>query len=367
MTLYGWHLSYFTGKVHCYLRYKGLPYRDQAVSLWTLMGPIKRRTGAAVMPVLVTEKGQWLQDSSVIIDHLEALHPSPSIWPADPVQAFAASVLEAWGDEWWVPIAMHTRWSHAENYALFERDTGPSLLPGFPRFVQRLAVSRIAKLLRSYLPAVGVRPEQLPLLDRWTDRMLTLLDTHFAEHDFLLGQSPSLGDFGLVGTMYGHLGRDPWPARELIAPRPHLRAWIDRMAQPASPSPHDTAQSEPPHSDIPRTLTPVFQIIFAQFLPMLQAINEQVKARQHQFVPGQPLPRRLRDVPIPMEGGVFHRAAMPYTLWMAQRTLDLYRGMSDNAQAAVRQWLEPLGGLPWLSLDIPRLKQTGVQVTLESA
>ena len=217
-TLYGWHLSYFTGKALCYLRYKRVPFVLKAVDMFTLMRRIKRETGAVVMPVLVTPQGEWIQDSSRIIDHIEAQYPEPSIIPATPLLRFVAYLIEAWGDEWWIPIAMHTRWSYPENYALFERDAGSSLLPWLPRFVQKLAVRKVANSLRAMLPKVGVRSEQFAVMDAWTRRTLDQLDMHFSRSPFLLGDAPTLADFGLVGTMYGHLGRDPWPARELVAP-----------------------------------------------------------------------------------------------------------------------------------------------------
>jgi hypothetical protein len=44
-TLYGWHLSYFTGKALCYLRYKQAPFEHKAVDMFTLMQRIKRKTG----------------------------------------------------------------------------------------------------------------------------------------------------------------------------------------------------------------------------------------------------------------------------------------------------------------------------------
>ena len=127
LILYGWQLSYYTGKLRSYLRYKGIPFDEREVDLLTLVWRIKRKTGEVVMPVLVTPEGEWLQDTSAIIDRLELQQPQPAIAPAGPVQRFASSLLEAWGDEWWVPIAMHTRWSYAENYALFEREAGHSL------------------------------------------------------------------------------------------------------------------------------------------------------------------------------------------------------------------------------------------------
>jgi len=35
--LYGWHLSYFSGKARCYLKYKGIPFVEGPLNLYTLM------------------------------------------------------------------------------------------------------------------------------------------------------------------------------------------------------------------------------------------------------------------------------------------------------------------------------------------
>ena len=362
LTLYGWHLCYFTGKVLCYLRYKQIPFVDQPVSLLTLTRRIKRKTGAAVMPVLRTPEGEWIQDSSIIMDRMEAVYPQRSVEPPTPVQRFASSLMEAWGDEWWIPMAMHTRWTYPENYALFEKEAGNSLLPHFPAFVQRRAVAYVASTLRGYLPSVGVRPEQYVLMDSWMARMLDLLDAHFAQQPYLFGGRPCVGDFGLVGSMYGHLGRDPWPARELIAPRPHLRAWIDRMAHPVENKGHDEWLGG---DRIAPTLDAIFRIIVKEFLPMLEGINRQVKAAPPGLIPGKALPRGLDDVEIPMGEGRFRRMAMPYTLWMAQRTLDVYRATDAQGQAQVRDWLFSVGGSHFLELDIPRLRRSGLRVVPE--
>lgn len=357
-TLYGWHLSYFTGKVLCYLNYKKILFVHNEVDMTTLMWRIKRKVGAVVMPVLVTPEQQWIDDSSLIIDHLEQRFPSASVVPSTPVQRFASYLMEAWGDEWWVPIAMHTRWSYPENYALFEREAGSHLLPKFPVFVQRRAVAKVAGTLRGMLHTVGVRPEQFLVMDRWTIDMLDSLERHFSEHAFLFGDRPSIGDFGLVGTMYGHLGRDPWPARELIAPRPHLRAWIDRMAK----APVATETDLLAEDAIADTLAPVFRVIFAEFTPLLEGINQQVKAALPNLEPGLSLPRVLMDVDVPMGTGKFRRKALPYSLWMAQRVLDVFREMAPDEQQSVRDWLTQLGGESFLALDIPRLTLRGMRV-----
>jgi glutathione S-transferase len=360
--LYAWHLSYFSGKTRCYLRYKGIPYIEKPINLYGMTMRIKKKTGAVVMPVVVTPEGEWIQDTSVISDRLEERFPEAPVIPDTPVQCFAAYLMELWGDEWWVPVAMHTRWNYPENYALFEREGGDHLLPGFPRFLKNRAVAKVAKLMRSHRPGVGFVPEQSAVMERWTHAMLDLLDAHFARLPYLFGDKPSLGDFGLVGSLYAHLGRDPWPKQHMVAPRRHLRAWIDRMAEPPNPR----GGSFLPGDEVPATLEPVFRIIFREFIPMLEGILAELQ----RYLPthpadGRPVPRGLGFIEFPMGDGRFRRVALPYTLWMAQRMLDVYRAMPAVEQVAVRSWLQSLGGERLLALDIPRLKRRALRVEPE--
>jgi glutathione S-transferase len=356
--LYGWHLSYFSGKLRCYLQHKKIPFADTPVDFWTLSLSIRRRFGIPVMPIVVSPKGEWLQDTSVIIDRLEREFTDPSVVPSSPVQRFAAYLLEIWGDEWWIPIAMHTRWSYPENYALFERDAGQALLPGFPKFMQRFVVARVAGLLRTYLPRVGIVPEQFAIMDGWTARTLDLLDAHFATNAYLLGNRPTIGDFGLIGPMYGHLGRDPWPKRELIAPRMHLRAWIDRMAQTSPPEAGDL----PADDGLPVSLVPVLCLIIDEFLPMVEAINAEMSKALSPAAPRALLPRGLGPITHPMGNGPFQRTALPFAIWKVQRLLDVHASMTPDEQQAVRTWLKSLGGERLLDMKIPRLRRVGVLV-----
>jgi len=98
---------------------------------------------------------------------------------------------------------------------------------------------------------------------------------------------------------------------------------------------------------------------------MLEGINAQVRARLADWPAGKTLPRSLVDVEVPMGQGLFRRAAIPYTLWMAQRTLDVFRSMNPLEQAQVRAWLASVGGERLLALDIPRLRLQGVRVAAE--
>ena len=152
--------------------------------------------------------------------------------------------------------------------------------------------------------------------------------------------------------------------RRFITFMAHLQAWIARMADPAAPPP---GPGWLPGDAIAPTLDAVMRLLFKSFVPMLDGINRQVQALLPGLPAGQPLPRALADVEMPMGDGVFRRAAIPYTLWMAQRTLDLLAAMPADDQRQVRDWLARVGGDGLLSLQLARLRRVGLRVAPASA
>jgi glutathione S-transferase len=361
--LHGWHLSFFSGKTRAYLRYKGVPFVDHPVDAKTLMWTVPRKTGATVMPVVVTPEGEWLQDTKLIAEVIEQRFPQAPVTPTTPRQRIAAMLIEAWADEWWIPVAMHYRWVYPENYPLFEADAGRALLPRAPRFVQKRVAAFVANKMRGYLPAVGIVPAQYEVMERWTENILDVLDAHFATLPFLFGTRPSIADFGLIGPMYGHLSRDPYPKRVLVDQRPHLKAWVERMN-----APQVGAGDFLPGDAIPDTLRPVFDAIFTEFYPMVAGIQEEVHKALPKLAPGRKrLPRVLGMIEFPMSEGRYRRGAMPYTLWMMQRVLDAYCGLDPAGRASVDTWLAEQGAPEAMHLDFgTRLKRVGLHVALDS-
>lgn len=359
---YAWQLSLYSGKTRAYLRYKAIPHLEKPIRLGTFK-TIKQKTGALVMPVVVTPEGEWLQDTSHIIDVLERRFPRAAVVPSTPRQRVAAYLLEAWGDEFWLPSAMHYRWNFAENFTtVFQPEGGDALLPFAPRFIKNRVIATAARQMRSYLPGLGVTPGQHALIERWTLAQLDALDQHFAQHPYLLGSRPSLGDFGLIGPLYAHLGRDPYPARELIAPRPHLHAWVQRMQQPEAPQSGSFLADDA----IPETLAPIWQSLFGEFWPQLEATLAAMSQASSALPPGRCFPRQLGDIQIPLAGERFTLAARPYSLWMAQRALDVAAALTAAEQHSVRDWLASVGGARVLALDIrPRLRRQALHVLPE--
>ncbi|MES2883384.1 MAG: glutathione S-transferase family protein [Pseudomonadota bacterium] len=359
---YAWQMSYYSGKTRAYLRYKGIPHVEQVIRFWH-MALIQKKVGAQVMPVVVTPQGEWLQDTSHIIDVLEQRHPAAPVVPTTPRQKMAAYLIEAWGDEFWVHSAMHYRWNFSENYTqLFRHEGGDNLLPFAPRFIKNQLIDRIAVMLRGFLQGLGVVPGQLAAVEQWTHSMLDALDAHFALHDYLLGSKPSLGDLGLIGPLYAHLGRDPHPARELIAKRPHVAAWVKRMQHPAQPQGGAFLADDA----LPETLTPLFHSIFGEFWPQLLATLDAAQKTIPTLAPGKGLPRQLGLIDITLAGQPYQLRARPYCLWMAQRLLDVLHALPSEEQQAVQAWVSTLGYDSAMQLQIkPRLKRTALFVAAE--
>ena len=89
----GAEFSYNSGKTRSYLLHKGIPFTEKAATAWTYLVEMPRRVGAPVVPVVHTPQGEWLQDTSVIMDILEARFPEN---PARPVAPGTSALSRRW-------------------------------------------------------------------------------------------------------------------------------------------------------------------------------------------------------------------------------------------------------------------------------
>ena len=187
----GMELSLYSGKTRSYLIHKRIPFVERGTNLWEAWVTFPQRVNAVVLPVVITPEGDYLQDSSCIIDTLEQRFPAQPSLPDTPVLKFAAYLFELWGDEFWLPLAMHTRWSHRdENIGLFVHDIGPALMAKAPHWLRDRIGLHYANKMNDHLPPLGVKATTRPLLDRFLLRHLDALNSHFASHRFLFGDRP---------------------------------------------------------------------------------------------------------------------------------------------------------------------------------
>jgi len=106
--LYSWEHSYFSGKARAYLRYKDRcgalsdGFEDVLASVDLVQGLLLPKSGSGAVPQLEAPDGTWVQDSSEIIDFVEARHPLALVVPdpvAAPRQALVAHLVELTGEQ----------------------------------------------------------------------------------------------------------------------------------------------------------------------------------------------------------------------------------------------------------------------------
>jgi len=240
--VYGSRISYYTGKLECYLRYRGIAY--QLLPTEPHARAIRAGVGTVQMPVVELPDGRWMSDTTPMLDWLERHgghegHDRPDrperpptrapIQPADPVMRFVAQLLEDYADEWLWRAAMHHRWSHR-----LDREHASGLLADellghipIPRAAKRWLLTR--RQFKGFVRGDGVTEATRTHVEQGVTRVWAALERSFERRRFLLGDRPSLADFGFMGPMFRHLSLDPTPADRMRAEAPGVYAWVARM------------------------------------------------------------------------------------------------------------------------------------------
>jgi glutathione S-transferase len=224
LRVHGSEVSYFTGKLEGYLRYKELPYERVPATPHRM----RRKSGAAQIPAVELADGRWATDTTAILAWLETERPDPPVVPREPLLAFFCRLLEDYGDEWlWRP-AMHYRWSYVADAALLSRKLVDELahepLPGFlKRFVVR------TRQRTFFVRRDGVDDRTRAHVEATYRGTLARLRDVLADRPFLLGTAPSLADYGFFGPMFRHFGQDPTPSTIMRETAPEVYAWVARV------------------------------------------------------------------------------------------------------------------------------------------
>lgn len=332
--LIGAPVSYYTGKVRAYLNFKQIPYEETLSSDTAYKDIILPRVGFPIIPVVVTDEGETLQDSTDIIDAFEDRYPEPSIYPRTPLQRLVALLLEVYGDEWLVIPAMHYRWNLPENRENAVRRFGATAAPDAdPQEQLEIGQSRATRFA-GMVPNLGITETNQGAIEASYLQLLSDFDAHLAEHPFLLGSRPSIGDYGLIGPLYAHQYLDPASGRIMEAHAPRVADWVRRT--------HDPERHDGEFLDgdaVPETLLPLLGRMAREHIPVLMSTARHVAdwAAEH---PGErKIPRAIGTHPFTMEGVTEHRAIFPANLWMWQRAHDFYNGLDDESRDRARTLL----------------------------
>ncbi|WP_339842825.1 glutathione S-transferase family protein [uncultured Halopseudomonas sp.] len=343
--LYGAPHSLYTGKARCYLRNQGIPYMERATTHPDFAARILPQIGRGIIPVLETPDGQVIQDTVDIIDYFEKRGVPYPVYPDGPLQRVIAVIVEYYGGQSMLKHAMHYRWSYLEQQENF-------LVHAFASGSGAAMAEKIMGRMQAYLPRLGVTEQSIPEIEASYEALLAILDAHFEQMPYLLGDRPCIGDYGLIGTLFAHLGRDPVPAQIMKLQAPRVYRWVERMTAPGLDVveyPERDAHFWPGDA-IPPTLEPLLEHIASEIFPELSdklAFIAEWVARTRpadgEPVTEKPQQRQLGMVNTTFKGIPLEVGVEPYLLFLLQRAADVLAELAPTESERVEAYLERFG------------------------
>lgn len=357
-TLWGTPHSLYTGKVRSYLIKKQVPYVERMASDPRFQSEVVPAIGLKVIPVVETPGGELIQDTTAIIDQIEARHGEVDLTPPGAVQQVVAHFIDAFGSNYLMPAAMHYRWSYRDRQELFLQAEFARATPAAMPYEQRLATAKgIMGFFNGFLPNLGVDDQSAPAIEAAYEELLDVLEAHFRLHPYLLGGRPSLADFGMMAPLYAHLARDPVPAMLMRTRAPNVARWTERMnttriedddyANPGGTFPDGDA--------IPESLEAVLKVAFALWTPGLTAdvaqfeawLEDQGDAASGTLVSHEgkrQVHPHVGMIEYPWRGITMRRASHVHSLWHLGRAHDSAAALQGEAASRLASLLERTGG-----------------------
>ena len=369
--LWGTPHSLYTGKARSCLIKKGLAFLERCPSHPDYKARVRPAVGLVTFPVLETPEGQFIQDSTDIVTYLDTLDNGASgkaMTPATPVQLAVARLIDGFGLEGMLQVAMHYRWSYRDEQELFlQTEFGRGLYAGADREARRAAGRRVMEFFSSMLPALGITPQTIPVIEAAYEELLEALDVHFQSYPYVLGWRVSVADLGLIAPLYAHLGRDPYPTALMKKRAPNVARWVERMQLPNTPdgeyAPHvvDWLADDA----IPFTLEPVLALLFKYWGPQLvaDAVCYQQWLDAHPGLEAGHLVNRsdsrwvhptLGMVSYPWRGVQVQRASAMHGLWLFQMAQSAVKAMPAEARLQFDALMQRTAGQDLLALRLSR-------------
>lgn len=354
--LYGAPASLYTAKVRSFLTARRIPFEERFPSHRRYREVIRPAVESHRIPVVEFDDGLIVQDSTLILDELERRHPDPVAATMGPRQKLLTLLLESVGDRALAKPAMHFRWSFPdENQAFIVGEFGRSLaFPASDEEVERKG-RRVAAKMSGYLPMLGISERTIPAIEAAYAETLSLLNAHFAEHPYLLGGAPTRGDFALMGPLFGHLGRDPYPLQIMQKRAPLVFRWTERVnwGELSTPEFPDRPRALVAHDAVPATLASWLRHVFhGGFVEELQATADRLRAwveANPDAGPGTLVSPEGVDQPslgpivVRYHGLAVEQQALGHSLWLLQRVLDFLEGLAPPERSAAEALLGDLG------------------------
>ncbi len=272
--IFGAEMSPYSVKVRAYFRYKGIPH--EWLSRRQHEDEFQKYARLPIVPLVVTPDSTGMQDSSPLMEKLDAQFPEPSIHPEDPTLNFLSALIEEYGDEWGNKLMFHHRWYTKPD----QLATALVLARGAAPYADSETVDGMAETIRERMTGrghfVGSSDATAPLISGYLDSLLEILAPHLETRKYLFGDRPAFADFGLGLQVY-EMALDPTAGAIIRARTPGVLAWAYRMTEPRNDGPFESWDQLRP------TLEPLLQNIGGFFLPWSTANAAALAAAEESF------------------------------------------------------------------------------------
>ena len=363
--LYGSYASYVTAKTRSYLLKKGVPFVERVPGHPRFREHVRANTLNHRIPQLELSDGTAIQDSVAIMDRLEEIHPEPSVYPPGLKQQTLARLFEVLVDGLLGRPAWHYRWNYMEeNYGFVGREFGRSFKPqGTNEEIDHFG-EIIAQRMESKRSGMGASEEALPVFESFYLDALEVLENHFVTTPYLFGGMPSVADFALMGPLFGHLARDPEPARIMKQLAPRVFRWTEAMNTPHIQSPEfaDFEIAFDSGDQISEGALNLFRLCLeaaGQLIPRTSEIyNEWVMDKLNE--PDNTMISKEVDEPsigrfeTVLRGVTIQNSASLYSLWVHQRTLEWFDSKEDDERETISAFLREFGAEKMLAIKLKR-------------
>ena len=325
--------SPYTRKMLALLRYRRIPYN----MLWGDPKKTLEEIGldepkVLLLPMLVLESShghlEVVCDSTPIIRRLEIEYFSRSVIPRSRWLAFIDYLLEDFADEWVTKCMFHFRWHFQED-----ADNAGTLLPLYNDVRQPSQEWADAKAFTmdrqvGRLGIVGSNEMTADIIESSYIRLLELLEAHFTEQSFLLGERPGAADFGMYGQLTQLIGLDPTSRNLSHKKSPRAVVYSGLM--------EDQSGLEPVEDDwnslasMPSTLHPILQEVGRVYAPALLANNAAREAGESVWE-------------AEVDGMQWKQNTFPYQAKCLSRIRTEYRSMPDCDRCIVNELFSDTG------------------------
>ena len=310
--IFGSEMSPYSVKVRSYFRYKQIPHE------WIARNPsneedYKKYARLPIVPAVATPEGEGIQDSTPIMEAMDAKFPTPSIHP-DAGLMFLSMLLEEFGDEWGNKLMFHYRWWDEID----QRASAQTLARLFSPHGSKEDVANIAKMILARMSGrghfVGSSAQTAPLIEGYFFELVDILQKHLANRKYLFGARPAFGDFGLAAQLY-ECSVDPTCGSILRARGSKVLDWCFRMNEPREDGPFETWEQLSP------TMKPLLDYVGRYFLPWSVANAKALQAGEASFS-------------VDLAGKAYVQGPQKYHAKSLQVLRDKYKAASGDAALA---------------------------------